>query len=339
MGNKIDFDIEKSLELNPPNYDPRLVRYVKRIPVSHKRIEVDYSKQPRATNTVSPKELEELKDSFERGFRYEEPVIVVVRKKNKKGEYEFSLARGYNRYRVLVNRLSWDTLLVDVVEPHDEKCEFYFRHDNRYRAPQNDATAEDIAVYIQKGINSGDIGDTQVDIDQAIALLMPKDTHQKVTGVKRRLERLRSRDISNMEVYDKKSAHTLAEKIGIPYDGSKGKAPGLGLIVGDDFATKFDQMVKLSMSNPRAKIQIYAYIENPNADVQVFQGQRETWTNTLRDRWETPIRHLTAYYKDEDESVMEKGRLPYVFCGFLPQDTENDDFENPVDSKGKPFIR
>ena len=336
-------DVERSLKESPPNY-PKGVNFKKRIVTNRNNLIRDY--QPRNLKKVLDN-IMNIKKSYEIEFLYSEPVKVGELNENDKKKT--NLLSGYNRDEA-EKALHWGSTLIDIVEFDTplRRREFIYE-ENIIRAPRSGNTKADLAKGVKDAIVSEEIDNTDAAILDFLDIVAVDKNEQDKRAILKKTRALVS-PYTNMTPYAGPSANEKAKELGIPFGGLNNKnANGvIGYVIsGGNSKSVFSDATELARKHGvdrYARIEIYGYIDNP--EPSTLQGNRKEFLDVEHFGWfETKLKENISYSTGIDlkNKIWDSFKSPFVFCGFLPQSGEVNEFGNLVetglvDEYGNPFV-
>ena len=334
------FDVQKSLELCPPNY-PKGVRFIKRIVLKRgKNGVVDYlmTLNPRQHHVIITK-VPEIRDSLlVNGYINTcSPPTIKVNPDNKD---RFIGLSGYHR-EAAAEQAGWETMIYDVLEfdsPLDER-----KHksvSNHHKTPFSPNTIQDIVKQVKEAVQANEITSSDEDVKELISILAADKTKavQSKIYTDFRAHVPKSSTIRNYHTEGGSlSTEEFAKKYNLPYGGDDGydDTKKLGYLTGikTPKTTLFDAK-KLSAQYDGQEVKIYAWIQaNPKAAPAIYD-QRIAWQETfnkfiLQDCKSVQLIASLAGYKLDLQKLIDNH--PVKFGGFLAQDIS----PNPLNG-GKP---
>ena len=337
----IILDVERSLKLSPPNY-PKGVNFKKRIVTNRDNLIRHY--QPRNLKWVL-ENMTNLKKSYQIQYLYDQPVKVGA--VNEKDSQKIDLYSGYSRDGV-EGQLGWDTTLIDIVEFETKRIRREFMYtENIIRAPRSGNTKADLAKGAMDAIENEEIDNTDSAIMDFLDVVAADKNERDKRVILKKTRALIS-PYKNMTPYAGPSANEKAAELGIPYGGLKNKnANGVigYVIAGGNSKSVFSDATDLARKHGvgrYARIEIYGYIDNP--EPSTLQGNRKEFLENFK--WfERKLIENISYSTgiSLDNKIWKDFKSPFVFCGFLPQSGEVNEFGNLVetglvDEYGNPFV-
>lgn len=338
---KVILDVQKSLDICPPNY-PKGVKFVKRIITKRGpggNVTYPMNKNPREHHVITTK-VPELRDSLlVNGYIYNcAPPTVKVDPNDKT---RFIGLSGYHRDAAL-EQAGWKSMIYDVLEfdtPLDER-----KHktvSNHHKTPSISNTIMDIVKQVKEAIAEKEINNDDKEIKELISILAAdktKSTHSKI------FKKLRTHlpSSSTIRNYHTEGGSLSTEEFALTYeipyggDAAWNKLKRLGYITGikTPKTTLFDAK-KLSLEYNGQQVEIYAWIQdNPKASPAIHT-QRTRWLETFDKFIEEDCKSIQQLAKSCGYDIPLKLLIdnhPVVFMGFLAQDIS----PNPMDG-GSPL--
>lgn len=334
------FDVQKSLELCPPNY-PAGVNFKKRVVLKrgkNGRVVYPDSKNPRQFHIMVEK-VPELRDSFlVNGYIHtQNPPTIKIDPDNKDNFIGLS---GYHR-DAAAEQAGWDTMIYDIVEfesPLDERKHKTIT--NHHKTPAIPNTIMDIVKQVKEAIANNEIENDDDQAKDLISILAADKTAAVQTKIFKKL-RAHVSVSSTLRNYHTEggelSTEEFAQKYKIPFGGDAmySKLGRLGYITGikTPKTTLYDAK-KLSEEYGGQEVEIYAWIQdNPKQAPAIYQ-QREDWKRKFDEFIMRDCENIKYIMEKLGFSVtLQQIRdvHPIKFKGFLAQDISKDPTNN-----GKP---
>ena len=340
MAFNIDFDIERSLKESPPDY-PKGVNFKKRIVANRNNLIRNF--QPRnlelQISNVAP-----IRNSYEiNGVLYNQPV--KAGEANDKDKRKINLLSGYTR-DAAEEELGWGATMIDILEFDTPRIRREFMYtSNIVQNPRTGNTNADIAKGVADGIEAGEIKNDDVDILAFLDVVAADKTEKQKESITKLARKLKS-PYANMKPYDGPRANAKLKELGLQYAGMSSKeAEGIAYArpTGYSKGVFWDslELAKKYGGTTFAPVVIYGYIENPKPSQ--LKADRKAWLKDFK-RMEEKMIDVISFGMDMSIGDVRKDlKCPFVFGGFLPQDTTPNSSgkikeTGIVDEYGNPFI-
>ncbi len=340
---KLSLDVERSLDESPPKY-PSGVNFQRRIVINRKNLVRNY--QPRNLRKVIDN-IYNIKKSYQIQYLYGAPV--KVGEVNVNDRKKVDLRSGYNR-DIVEEELSWGSTIIDIVtfDTDLDRRKFVYL-ENIIHDPRSGNTKADLAKGAKDAINNEEIDNTDLAIMDFLDVVASDKSEKDKRLILKKTRALVS-PYKNMTPYDGPEANKTAARLGIPFGGLKNKnANGvIGFVIsGGNSKSVFSDGTDLARKmgvDRYARIEIYGYIENP--EPSTLQGKRKEFLDADHFGWfERKLKENISYSTgiDLENKIWKDFKSPFVFCGFLPQSGEVNEFDNLVetglvDEYGNPFV-
>jgi hypothetical protein len=343
---KIEFDLDKSLEMCPPKYlyaqgpngekwhGEDGTRFKKRHMMRRDKVMFLKDDQTKVeVNTIS--NVRDITESFQsQGWDHSErPLVYWNSKDGEKGD------EGYHR-NAAAEELGWETLPFDQIEYFSPLDQQVSKHNSNNGTPRKKNRLKDtvkaVKTCVDKGLVTADkIKDPN---DLQLKALIVRLTPGKVEKTRKTiLRKYRSIDsgYATLVTWDAEKINKYCSELKLPFAGEKNfentgkvgyaKPQGtmkslmhdcMGLIVGDN--------VPRDENGKYIPIEIRAFIDDPNPDPKVLKRQREKWLDSFK---KNVISFIKEFYQLTTGQTFNY-KLPLVFKGFVYQNVtsnpEND---------------
>jgi hypothetical protein len=346
---KLNFDVNKSLELSPPKY-LKGIKFKKRIVLNRNKVTYPKQNNPRLLNIVAER-IPEIRDSFlVNGFIHSCPPPTI--KVDPNNSDRFIGLSGYHR-NAAAEQADCDTMIYDVLEfdsPLDERKHRIIS--NHHIVPVIPNTLDDLVKQVLEAVNNNEIPNDENEIKDFIKIIAADKTDENKNVIYKRFRKFKSSSSTLLCYHAGKgenSTKELAINLDLPYSGDKNftKSGKLGYITSQPTPriALFDAKTLFRKKGSKQKIQFYAYISSP-LEGAGLRKQRKIF----KSKFENFILSDCQSTKNEIEKLGLKVSLddiiknhPIQFVGFLPQDISPDPFKNGrakeetiVDCNGNP---
>lgn len=347
---KIQFDLDKSLEMCPPKYlyaeGPNGekwhglagTKFIKRHVM--RRDKVMFLKPDQIRVEVDVKEnIAAIEESFlAQGWDYsEQPLVYWNSEDGEKGD------EGYHR-NAAAAKIGWETLPFDQIKyssPLDQLISKLLSNDGN---PRKINRLRDIVKAVKMAVSEGLIVSCKIKDpeERAIKDLIVKLTPNKGTKTRNSiLRKYRAKDsgYSTLVTWDAESINKYCEELKLPFAGPKnfensGKVgyakptESMKSLMHDCMTLIVNDKVPRDENGKFVPIEIRGYIDDPNPDPKILKNQRTLWLQSLK---KNCLEFIKEFY------LLTTGKtftyeLPIVFKGFVYQNIT----PNP-DNRGLPM--
>lgn len=330
------FDINESLKLCPPKYQPG-VKFVKRIILNRSSVTYHIDKNPRVLNVVAER-IPDLRDSFlTNGFIHTEPPPTI--KVDPSNKDRFIGLSGYHR-NAAAEQANWKTMMYDVLEfdsPKDERT--HRLTSNHVFTPCIPNTVEDLVKQLREAVANKEIPNIESEIKDYIKIIAadkPESVKDKIFKNFKKTQSVSDTLLCYHSGSGENSTTTYAKKHGLPFSGrGNWKTTGrLGYITKESTPRITLHDAKHHSKNHADQIiEIYAYIQSP-IDGKALNRQRKEYKESFDRFIENDclmLQHQLRIFGFDVPLSDIKKKHPVRLVGFLPQDITPDPFNN-----GKP---
>ncbi len=348
-------DVDRSLEMCPPDYYPEGVVFEKRIRMRRDKINwaaiLQYRQNINELGNVS-----RIKTSFTiGGYNYECRPQVVCEPNIFEDTYEVDGHQGFNR-NAAQSDLNWTHTIVDKIKFVDVddwygdgpmsaeqvKLEYGYISNHNY-SPSADNTKTDIIKGVKTAIDKKLFSRADDDKIKGCINRIAKDKSQKDKDSIFKTFRDKVSPFATMHPLDGYTADKLAKQLGLPYGGTKNEnTTKLGYCRAKGSLPSFLVLAaKLSIENNNTTVFCYGFIKSPNPTT--LQSSRISYLEEFNNNTELYYKILAQGAGISLDEARFLDNCPYVFGGFLPQDitTLSDGHykeEGLVDQFGNPFV-
>jgi len=304
------FNVDRSLELSPPNYPPG-VYFVKRIVIKRDKLDWSQKYQPRS-NILKEDNVANIRISYqENGFLENEPVQVVT--PSITSEKEFEGVGGFNR-DTAQGILGWESTIVDIVKFDTPLIRrIYAYESNHVFNPRAKNVKADILHGIKEAVKSGEISQSSdVEIKDFInraAADFSAAERNTIFGT----YRSGNSKFANLQPYNATLANMEAKKLGLQYGGKLNMSVQGTAYIKDSGNSKtlFYDGLKKDLEHCE-NVTVYGYVKDP--EPTNLLDKRKAWLKQFRD---FNSFHESVVKLDSNDNDFER---VFFFGGFLPQD-------------------
>tara|TARA_R110000772_G_scaffold266532_1_gene389155 strand:+ start:183 stop:1265 length:1083 start_codon:yes stop_codon:yes gene_type:complete len=304
------FNVDRSLELSPPNY-PKGVHFVKRIVTKRDKSDWSQKYQPRS-NILKEDNVANIRISYqENGFLENEPVQVVT--PSVTSEKEFEGVGGFNR-DTAQGILGWESTIVDIVKFDTPLIRrIYAYESNHVFNPRAKNVKADILHGIKEAVKSGEISQSSdVEIKDFIARAAADFSASERTTIFNTYRSGNSK-FANLQPYNAPLANEAAKNLDLQYGGKLNMSVQGTAYIKDSGNSKtlFYDGLKKNIEHGE-NVTVYGYVKDPEP-TNLFD-KRMTWLRQFRD--------LQVFHKNvvKNNSADNDFERVIFFGGFLPQD-------------------
>lgn len=347
---KINFDIQKSLQLCPPKFDNG-TKHLKRIVLNRDSVTYSATHQVRVYN-VDTKKIPVLRDSFlVNGFLHSEPPPTIMVDPNNPKRY-VGLS-GWHR-NAAAEQAEWESMIYDIVEFDSPKAKrIHMNITNHHKAPFIPVTLNDLVKQIKEAVTNKEITNNDKDVKDFIQIIASDKTENDRETIFKTFRRNISTS-SNLLCYlsantGDSSTGVYAEKYNLPYkgEGRYNQTGRLGYIFSQSTPkTALVESKKLYQKYGK-EVEFYAWISNP-LEGKGLLDQRTKFLELFNKFIMDDCESIHFFMNQLGYNVSLKEIIdnhPVKFKGFLHQDISPDPFNNGkpkeqgiVDVHGNPVL-
>jgi hypothetical protein len=350
---KAHFDVEKSLELCPPEKRPNVpkgAKWKRRIVLQRGKVKYLNRNQIRVLKVIMDNAAS-VRISFEvNGYIHTEyPPIITEDPDTKDG---FIGETGFTRDQS-ADMCNWETFMYDVYEFDSPLSLRKMRiKSNIVRTPRKENTKADIINQCVSAIESGEISNSDIDLKEFINDVASDKSEKEKTNIFKSVRGRKSAHPSLLTYHCGEGTNSTVEasiKFNLPYSGAKNynSTGRLGYIPSSATPkTSFTDSKKLLLEYGYQDIDFYFFMPEPKMPDALYK-QRNSHLDKFNDFIKTEAKYLQLIlnqfgYKHSVNEILKK--LPWKAKGFLPQfvgaDSEkggNPKEETVVDANGIPI--